>query len=43
MMYWETVHAVRDQAQFVLDFVRQWQAAEKIVYSAGRRQLADED
>ncbi len=33
MVYWETAHTVRDQPQFVLDFARQWQAAEKIVYS----------
>jgi dihydrofolate reductase len=33
MVYWETAHTVRDQPRFVLDFARQWQAAEKIVYS----------
>ena len=33
MVYWETAHTVRDQPQFVLDFARLWQAAEKIVYS----------
>src|SRR5215813_10341244 len=33
MVYWETAHTVPDQPQFVLDFARQWQAAEKIVYS----------
>ena len=33
MVYWETAHTVRDQPQFVLDWARQWQAAEKIVYS----------
>jgi dihydrofolate reductase len=33
MVYWETAHTVRDQPQFVRDFARQWQAAEKIVYS----------
>ena len=33
MLYWETAHTVPDQPQFVLDFARQWQAAEKIVYS----------
>jgi dihydrofolate reductase len=33
MVYWETAHTVRDQPRFVLDFVRQGQAAEKIVYS----------
>ena len=33
MVYRETAHTVRDQPRFVLDFARQWQAAEKIVYS----------
>lgn len=33
MVYWETAHTVPDQPQFVLDWTRQWQAAEKIVYS----------
>ena len=33
MVYWETAHTVPDQPRFVLDWARQWQAAEKIVYS----------
>jgi dihydrofolate reductase len=33
MVYWETAHMVPDQPQFVLDWARQWQATEKIVYS----------
>jgi dihydrofolate reductase len=33
MVYWETAHTVPDQPQFVLDWARLWQAAEKIVYS----------
>jgi dihydrofolate reductase len=33
MLYWETAHTIPDQPEFVLDFARQWQAAEKIVYS----------
>jgi dihydrofolate reductase len=33
MVYWETAHTVPNQPQFVLDFARQWQEAEKIVYS----------
>ena len=33
MVYWETAHTVRDQPRFALDFARQWQAAEKVVYS----------
>jgi hypothetical protein len=38
MVYWETAHTVPDQPQFVLDFARQWQSADKIVYS---RSLAE--
>ena len=33
MVYWETADQVRDQPRFLLEFARQWQAAEKIVYS----------
>jgi dihydrofolate reductase len=33
MVYWETAYAVHDQPQFLLDWARQWQATEKIVYS----------
>jgi dihydrofolate reductase len=33
MVYWETAHTIPDQPQFVLDWARQWQAAQKIVYS----------
>jgi dihydrofolate reductase len=33
MVYWETAHTVAGQPTFVLDWARQWQAAEKIVYS----------
>ena len=33
MVYWETAHTTPDQPQFILDWARQWQAAEKIVYS----------
>lgn len=33
MVYWETAHTLPDQTQSELDFARQWQAAEKIVYS----------
>ena len=32
-MYWETAHTVPGQPQYVLDWARQWQLAEKIVYS----------
>lgn len=33
MVYCETAHAVPNQRQFVLEWARQWQAAEEIVYS----------
>ena len=33
MVYWETAHTVPDQQRFELGFAKQWQAAEKIVYS----------
>ena len=33
MVYWETAHTVPNQPPFVLEWARQWQAAEKIVYS----------
>ena len=33
MVYWESAHTIPDQPQFVLDWARQWQATEKIVYS----------
>jgi dihydrofolate reductase len=33
MVYWETAHTIPGQTQFELDWARQWQAAEKIVYS----------
>src|SRR5262245_5173937 len=38
MVYWETAHTVPGQPQFVLDYARQWQSADKIVYS---RSLAE--
>lgn len=33
MLYWEKAYAEYDLPQFSLDWARQWQAAEKIVYS----------
>ncbi len=33
MVYWETAHLMPDQSPLALDWARQWQAAEKIVYS----------
>jgi dihydrofolate reductase len=31
MLYWETAHLEPEQPQVILDWARQWQAAEKIV------------
>jgi dihydrofolate reductase len=33
MVYWETTPTGNDQPRYLLEFARQWQAAEKIVYS----------
>lgn len=33
MVYWEAAYKANNHSQFHLDFARQWQAAEKIVYS----------
>jgi dihydrofolate reductase len=33
MVYWETAPTAGSQPQFLLDFAKYWQAAEKIVYS----------
>ena len=33
MVYWETAHTIPDQPPVALEWARQWQAAEKIVYS----------
>src|SRR5688572_8386575 len=38
MVYWETAHTVPDQPPVVLDWARQWQAAEKVVYSRTLRE-----
>ena len=33
MVYWETAHTLPNQPQHELNWARQWQAAEKVVYS----------
>jgi dihydrofolate reductase len=33
MSYWETAHLLPDEPPFIADFARQWQAADKVVYS----------
>ncbi len=33
MVYWETADAIPNQPPFVLEWARQWKAAEKVVYS----------
>ena len=40
MIDWEAAHTVPDQPQFVLDWARQRQAAEKIVYSMTLRRAS---
>jgi dihydrofolate reductase len=40
MVYWETAHTIPGQPQYLLDFAKQWQAAEKIVYSKTPRRAA---
>lgn len=34
MVYWETAHELPNEPDVIHDFARQWQAAEKIVYSS---------
>lgn len=34
MVYWETAHELPNEPQFIHEFARQWQAADKIVYSS---------
>ena len=34
MVFWETAHAEPDQPPHILQYARDWQAAEKVVYSA---------
>lgn len=36
IVYWETAHTLPDQPPYVLDYARQWQAAEKIVFPGWR-------
>jgi dihydrofolate reductase len=40
MVYWETAHTLPDAPPFVLEWARQWQAAEKIVYSTTLGEVA---
>ena len=40
MVYWETAHTVPDQPPHVLQYARDWQAAEKIVYSTTLESVA---
>ncbi len=34
MVYWETAHELPEEPEIIHDFARQWQAADKIVYSS---------
>ena len=40
MVYWETAHLEPDQPDYILDFARKWQAADKIVYSTTLEQVS---
>ena len=42
MIYWETAHTVPDQPRFMLDWARQWQAADKVVYSTTLESVSSE-
>ena len=40
MVYWETAHTEPDQPPHILQYARDWQAAEKIVYSTTLESVA---
>ena len=40
MVYWETAHLEPDQPPHILQYARDWQAAEKIVYSTTLESVA---
>jgi dihydrofolate reductase len=42
MVYWETAHTLPDQPPFILECARNWQAADKIVYSTTLHEVASE-
>ncbi|TDE00340.1 dihydrofolate reductase family protein [Jiangella asiatica] len=42
MVYWETAHTIPDQPDFILDWARKWQAADKVVYSRTLPEVSSE-
>jgi dihydrofolate reductase len=42
MVYWETAHTIPDQPDFVLEWARLWQAADKVVYSTTLESVSSE-
>ena len=40
MVFWETAHTQPDQPDFIHEYARVWQAAEKIVYSRTRSEVS---
>lgn len=42
MLFWETVHEQTDVPQHILDYGRDWRAAEKVVYSTTLERVASE-
>ena len=40
MVYWETAPTVPDQPDFIVDWARTWQAADKVVYSTTLDEVA---
>ncbi|MBB5787617.1 dihydrofolate reductase family protein [Jiangella mangrovi] len=42
MVYWETAHTLPDQPEFVVEWARQWQAADKVVYSTTLESVSSE-
>ncbi|MFC7430054.1 MULTISPECIES: dihydrofolate reductase family protein [unclassified Agrococcus] len=42
MVFWETVHLQADVPQHILDYGRDWRAAEKVVYSTTLQEVSSE-
>jgi dihydrofolate reductase len=42
MVYWETAHTQPDQPPHILQYARDWQAAEKVVYSTTLERVSSE-
>ncbi|MDP5227587.1 MULTISPECIES: dihydrofolate reductase family protein [Arthrobacter] len=42
MVFWETAHQMPDAPQFVVDYARTWQAADKVVFSRTLEEVSSE-